>query len=82
MYFIYDNYIERTDNMPMMNVYVTLEEKKMIQAVAEALDMKVSDVFKTFSMKEIEEKASVLDVEQVSLKQDKSHKAMMRELGL
>lgn len=68
--------------MPMMNVYVTLEEKKMIQAIAEALDMKVSDVFKTYSMKEIEEKASALDVEQVSLKQDKSHKAMMRELGL
>jgi len=68
--------------MPMMNVYVTLEEKKVIQAVAEALDMKVSDVFKTYSMKEIESKARDLDIDQVSVKQDKQHKAMMRELGL
>ena len=68
--------------MPMMNVYVTLEEKKMIQAVAEALDMKVSDVFKTYSMKEIESKARDLDIYQVTVKQDKQHKAMMRELGL
>lgn len=68
--------------MPMMNVYVTLEEKKMIQAVAEDLDMKVSDVFKTYSMKEIESKARNLDIDQVSVKHDKQHKAMMRELGL